>query len=199
METIQSNPHKFLCSQITFSGKQSERIDSLQVRGEHKASIYKNYPFPACRFILTVHELTNTNIDKLEAKCTKFLKSRVGLPRCAIPGVLYIPLFTDIPTIRYLYLQSHATAHASSHSKADDKVNTALDSKVEHEEVWQRKFSTVIYCENKQKHVTDTIDITVQNLPKFKKTITKSIKEEINDTWMSHIKTLLCQCHFFQA
>ncbi len=48
-------------------------------------------------------------------------------------------------------------------------VNTGLDSKVEREEVWQRKFSTVIYCENKLKHVTDTIDLTVQNLPKVKK------------------------------
>ncbi len=66
METIQSNPHKFLGSQITFSGKQSEicnhvltrleRIDSLQVRGEYKAHIYKNYLLPGCRFILTVHD-----------------------------------------------------------------------------------------------------------------------------------------------
>ncbi len=119
-----------------------------------------------------------------------FLKSWVGLPRCTTPGVLHIPPFTDIPTICSLYLQSHATAHASSRIKADDKVNTALDSIAEHE-VWQRKFSTVIYCENKLKHVTDTIDLTVQNLPKVKrKTITKSIKEEINDTWMFHIKTL---------
>ncbi len=52
--------------------------------------------------------------------------------------------------------------------------------------------------ENKLKHVTDTIDLTVQNLPKLKKTITKSIKEEINNTWMSHIKTLLCQGHVFR-
>ncbi len=57
----------------------------------------------------------------------------------------------------------------------------------------------MIYWENKLKNVTDTIDLTVQNLPKVKKkTISKSIKEEINDTWMSHIKTLLCQVHFFR-
>ncbi len=139
------------------------------------------------------------NIDKLEAKYTKFLKSWVGLPCCATPGVLHIPPFTDIPTIRSLYLQSHATAHASFRIKADHKVNTVLDSKVEHEEVWQRKFSTVIYCENKLKHVTDTIDLTIQNLPKVKKTITKSIKQEINNTWMSPIKALLCQESLFQA
>ncbi len=109
-------------------------------------------------------------MDKLETKCTKFLKSWVGLPCCATPGVLHIPPFTDILTIHSLYLQSHAPAHASSCIKADNKVNTALDSKVEHEEVWQRKLSSVIYCENKLKHVTDTIDLTVQNLPKVKKT-----------------------------
>ncbi len=53
MKTIQSNQLKFLGSQITFSGKQSEiyshvsnhiltrleSIDSLQVRVEYKASI----------------------------------------------------------------------------------------------------------------------------------------------------------------
>ncbi len=86
METIQSNPHKFLGPQITFPGKQSEicnhvsnhiltrleRIDSLQVRGEYRARIYKNYLLPPCRFILTVHELTNANIDKLRPKAQSF-------------------------------------------------------------------------------------------------------------------------------
>ncbi len=84
----------------------------------------------------------------------------VGLPCCATPGVLLMPPFTNIPTICSLYLHSHATAHASSHIKADDKVNTALDSNVEHEDIWQRKFSIVIHCENKLKHVTDTIDLS---------------------------------------
>ncbi len=160
-----------------------ERINSFQVRGEYKAYMYKNH-LPACRFILTVHELIKTNIDKLEAKCTKFFKSWVGLPCFTTPGVLHIPPFTDIPTIRSLYLQSHATAYASSCIKTVDKVNAALDSKVECEEVWQRKFSTLIYCENKLKNVTDTIDLTVQNLQKVKKknTISMSIKE---GTWMS--------------
>ncbi len=101
-----------------------ERIDSLQVRGEYKARINKNYLLPACRFILTVDEPTNTNIDKLEVKCTQFLKLWVGLPHCTTPGVLHIPPFTDIPTICTLYLQSYATAHAFSRIKADDKVNT---------------------------------------------------------------------------
>ncbi len=32
----------------------------------------------------------------------------------------------------------------------------------------------------------------------MKNIIIKSIKEEINDTQMSHIKTLLCQGHFFR-
>ncbi len=155
METIQSVPHKVLGSQNTFSGKQSEiysyvsnhivtrleRIDSLQVRVKYNACIYKNHLIPVCRFILTVHELRNTKVDKLEAKCTKFLKSWVGLPCCTTPGVLHISPLIDIPTIHSLYIQSHATAHASFCIKADDKINTALDSKVECKEVWQRKFT----------------------------------------------------------
>ncbi len=43
----------------------------------------------------------------------------------------------------------------------------------------------MIHCENKLKHASDTIDLTIQNLPKVKKTITMSIKEKINDTWIS--------------
>ncbi len=107
-----------------------------------------------------MHELTNRHNDKGEAKCTMF------------------PPFTDIPTIHSLYLQSHATAHATTHIKADDKVNTALDSKVKREEVWERKFSTVIYFENKLKNVTDTIDLTVQNLQKVKKKKKKKKKKQ---------------------
>ncbi len=61
----------------------------------------------------------------------------------------------------------------------------------------QRSLShtVLVLSENKLKHVTDRIDLTVQNFKKIK--ITKSIKEEINDTWVSYIKTLLCQGHFF--
>ncbi len=55
----------------------------------------------------------------------------------------------------------------------------------------------MIYCENKLKNVTDAMYLTVQHLTKVKK-LTKSIKEEISYTWMSHIKTLLCQGNFFR-
>ncbi len=112
---------------------------------------------------------TWTNIDKLKSKCRKFLKSWVRLPWCTTPGVLHIQPFTDIPTIHSLYLQSHAAAHAPSHIKANDNFNTALDSKVEHEEVWQRKFSMVIYCENKLTKCHWHNRSHCSNLPKVKR------------------------------
>ncbi len=85
---------------------------------------------PSCRIILTLHELANIHMDKLEAKCT----------------------------IHSLY-HNHKPQQVI-------RVNTAIDSQVERAEVWQRKFSTVIYCENKLENITDTIHLTVQNVPK---------------------------------
>ena len=159
MDTIEKEPHKFLGSQITFSGKQEhtfkyihdhflcrlKRIDSTLIRGEYKIRIMKDYLLPACRFILSVHELSSTNLDKIEALCHRYAKSWLGLPKCATPGVLHRPVFLDIPSVRSLYLQCHATAHASSRIKADETVNTALTSKFNREKSWTSKFSTAIF------------------------------------------------------
>ena len=60
LETIEQDRHKFLGSQITFYSKPEEtysfistnledklrRIDSLLIRGEYKAKMYKQYALP---------------------------------------------------------------------------------------------------------------------------------------------------------
>ncbi len=211
MDTIEKEPHKFLGSQIT-SGKQEEtyqhvhkhflsrleKIDALLLRGEYKVRILKDYLLPACRFILTVHELTSTNIDKLDALVNRHIKKWIGMPQCATPGILHIPLFLDIPSVRSLYLQSHATAHASSRLKADSTVNAALDSKINRETSWSRKFSTAVYCENKFNEAKETAEENQNQILSVKKKITKTIKQEIIDKWVDHIKTLVSQGHFLR-
>ena len=61
--------------------------DNLLVRGEFKIQIYKKYLLPASRFLLTVHELTKTNLGKLDSLTHKYLKSWIGLPRCSTPDM----------------------------------------------------------------------------------------------------------------
>ncbi len=86
--TLHEGPHKFLGSNITFSGKQSDvynlvhdyfsirlqRIDNMLFRDEYKLKMFRDYVIPSSRFMLTVHEITYTNLDKLDALCNRYLK-----------------------------------------------------------------------------------------------------------------------------
>ena len=54
------------------------------VRGEYKMWIYQNYFLPSIRFLLTVHDITVTDLTKLNAIAHKFMKNRAGVPVCGI-------------------------------------------------------------------------------------------------------------------
>ena len=177
LETIENDPHKFLGHNITFSGKQSEtfafinqyfcerleRIEKLLIRGEYKIEIYKKYLLPASRFLLTVHELSKTNLTKLDALTHRYLKLWAGLPRCAATEVFHLPIFLDIPSVTQTYLQSHTTAYASSRIKADTTVQAALDSKLEREAKWLHKFSVAQYTDT---HFERLPHDNIDDLPK---------------------------------
>lgn len=208
LETIEKDPHKFLGHNITFNGKQSEtftyieqyfserleRIDQILVRGEYKIEIYKKYLLPASRFLLTVHEISKTNLTKLDSLSHRYLKSWAGLPQCAATEIFHLPIFLDIPTVTQIYLQSHSTAHASSRIKADETVQAALDSKLEREAKWIRKFSIAQYSDSQFKDIPQdpTTDQTI-TLAHAKKTIKTSVKDEMLGKWTSHISSLVQQ------
>ena len=135
--SIENDPHKFLGSHLSFSGKQGdifdymkdhlcthlERIDKLLVRGEYKVKIYKNYLLPsACRFILMVHDVTKTNLLALDSIVHRYVKSWSGFAKSAAPEVIHIPYLLDIKSIYQLYLECHIGAHLSSRSKADPRL-----------------------------------------------------------------------------
>ncbi len=74
---MEKDNHKFLRSTISFSGEQSETLkvvkepfsskldfnNNLMIRGEYKLKMSQMYLLPASRFMLTVHECTNTNLS----------------------------------------------------------------------------------------------------------------------------------------
>ena len=207
VDSIAKEPHKFLGSTITFSGKQSdifevisshftdrlERIDKLLIRGEFKVRIYQDYLLPASRFLLTVHTLTSTNLDRLDAITRKYLKKWFHLPQSATAAVLHAPNFTNIKTIRHLYLESQTCAYISSRIKADSHVNNALDSRLEREQTWTRKKSTIVQSDNILKELKNK-----ENLEEAKKEVKVIIKDEIKETWDSKIKTLSLQGQFLE-
>ena len=158
LSTLDESPHKFLGSTITFSGKQKDTyklimehfktklqyIDSLLVRNEYKLKMFKDYLLPASRFILTVHELTQTSLKNIDSLTNSYLKKWSGLPRCATPSILHIDQFTGIKTVCELYEECHTTTYIATRMKGDNTVNHALDSKLNRESKWTHKSSTIV-------------------------------------------------------
>ena len=93
--SIAVEEQKFLGKVVFFSGKSLETldyfkstflnrlsfIDNTMVRPEYKMWIYQHYFLPSIRFLLTVHEITETHITILDNICNKFIKKWTGVPR----------------------------------------------------------------------------------------------------------------------
>ena len=109
---------KFLGGYITYTGKgvpnliyeKMERglknIDSCLVRDERKVRIYKDYFLPANRFILSIHDLTNSDLSKLDALTHRFLKSWLGMPQSASFLPVHSGCGMDVKSISHLYKES---------------------------------------------------------------------------------------------
>jgi hypothetical protein len=185
ISTLQDKPHKFLGSQITFTNNQRDilnhirhhfvikldRLDNLLIRDEHKTAILRDYLLPSSRFILTVHELSKTSLNILDAICHRYMKSWTGLKRSTTPAILHLDQTTAIPSITYLYQQCQTNAYTSSRLKADRTVNAALDSKLAREQTWTRKFSTTCYADNQLKSAQKLLS-TARQTPTEKSTAT---------------------------
>ena len=158
IRSIKDKPHKFLGSQICYSGKTAEvfdhvhaeillklkRIDELLIRPEYKAAIYSRYLLNSIRFLLTVHTLNKTHLDKLDVLTGKYLKNWLGIPsRGANLAIVHLPQGLNILRLSDIYRQSQTLAYSRSRAKADHVVNQAIDSTIERESQWSRKQSTV--------------------------------------------------------
>ncbi len=215
IKSLDESPEKFLGSQITFSGKQSdiyqyissgikdalENINNTSIRSEYKLKIYVRYLIPAIRFKLTVHELTATNLTKLDLMCDSYVKRWLSMPPSGTRAVIHSPEALNIKSISHLYKEAHATSHASSRLKADKTVNLALDCKVQRETKWVRKGSVAVYCEEQYQMATDSCsDKSDDNnyADTIKKKVKNNISEEHRNMWYDHVKSLSVQGRFLE-
>ena len=99
---------------------------------------------PSSRFILTVHEVTQTNLNNLDRFINQYLKRWAGLPRSATPSILHIDQFYAIKTIKELYEESHSISYTSTRLKGDATVSHAMDTKMARESNWTGKSSTIM-------------------------------------------------------
>ena len=211
LETLEEQPHKFLGSTITFCNKQSEiyqivlehfetrlkRIDNLLIRNEYKIKMYIDYLLPASKFILTVHNLTSTSLNKLDSVVTRYLKNWIGLPHSGTPAVIHAPQIFSVKSIKQLYQECQSNAYISSKMKADIKVINALDSRLKREQSWTRKKSTIVACDNIMQKVIESSEET--NIKSLKKEAQKTINQEMQDHWFNHLKSLIVQGKFLTS
>ena len=112
--------------------------------GFQNAVLHKRWFMGRCqlviRYLLTVHELTDTQLDKLDHIHTNAIKAFLGLPpRGPTPAILHSTDGLGFPRISDLYLESHTLAYARCMVKADSRVLHALKSKLNRECLWKRK------------------------------------------------------------
>ena len=135
--SIAHEEQKFLGTVIFFSGKSKdtfnylhdtfkERLDHIenaQIRGENKMWIYEKYFLPSVRFLLTVHDLNVTNVEKLDSLTHRYLKKWSEVPKCGTNLIFHMKEGMGIPTIATLYGTVHCLNHTAMRLKGDKIVN----------------------------------------------------------------------------
>ena len=94
----------------------------------------------------------------------------------------------------------------ASRTKGDENVSHALDSRIERESAWKKKYSTVCEADNLYKEnieISKITPLTPENqternimVEKAKKAMTKSVKEETLLNWNNKVKKLTFQGDF---
>ena len=211
IESLKMGAHKFLGSQIFFSGKTNEvfdyvkteisskmkNIDQSLVRPEYKVSIYVRYLLPALRFMMSVHTMHKSHLDVLDTMTDGYLKKWLGIPsRGANIAVVHLPQGMGIPRFSDVYWKANCSAYSRSRLVGDELVKHALDSTLERESKWTTKQSTVTVCHDVHEKVVEERGANVGSWATWKKKISNIIEDNAIVYWKEKIEPLLCQGKF---
>jgi hypothetical protein len=109
------------------------------VRDERKVRIYKEYFLPGNRFILSIHDLTKTDLGKPDALANRYLKSWLGMAQ----GGSFLPVHSrlgmDVKSVSHLYKESRSLDIVRALIRGDHTVQTKVHAKVQREQKWTRK------------------------------------------------------------
>ena len=187
-----------------------DNIDKTLVRSEFKIWIYSHYFLPAIRFLLTVHDVTATDLTTLDRLTHKYVKNWAGLPRCATNAVFHMRNSLDIPSISSLYDEAHCLTHAATRMKGDGSVNYILDRKVARESEFTRKKSVTVRAEEVYQESLSftTIDVIPegerwekqrrQKIEEVKEAVKSRVRYDNEKIWSDHVKNLVKQGHLLE-
>jgi hypothetical protein len=111
-----------------------ENIDKCLVCDERKIRIYKEYFLPANRFILLIHDLTKTDLGKLDALANMYLKSWQGMPQGGSFLPVHFGLGMDVKSVSHLYKESRSLDIVRALLRRDHTVQTTVQTKVQREQ-----------------------------------------------------------------
>ena len=160
------------------------------------------------RYYLSVHQIHDTRMQKLDMLAKKYVKLWLNVQKHGVSdAAIFHPymLCTKMPS--QLYKEAHAGNFATIRTKGDSIVNHALDSRLERESVWTRKYSTVNHMQKlwQDNYEKNSLQAPQENtytsqimINKAKKAMLRSVQAENMDYWNNKIKKLAFQGDFAQ-
>ena len=110
-------------------------------------AIYSRYVMPSLRFHLSVHNIHQTHLDKLDHLAKRYLKTWLKFPTRGVTDLsIFHPYMLGVKPPSQVYLEGHAGNYLNSVVRGDPVVQEALAVGVAREEVWTRKSSTICEC-----------------------------------------------------
>ncbi len=208
LKTVKEAPEKFLGCQITFHGKTrdtfdlvsnklSQQIQNIQdsaIRNEYKLRIYVEYSIPSLRYLMTVHELTDSQLELLDHLHTNTIKGFLGLSSHGpTPAIIHSPNGLAIPRFSDVYVESHTLAFARCMMKADERVLHALRSKYDRESQWKRKMVKHGVVQWRKNFETAQEVSNPSKWEKVKKNIKELLSSQRSIFWQNYIQPLIVQ------
>ena len=124
--------------------KKLENIDKSTLREEFKLNIYSRFALPSMRYFLSVHQMQEINMSKLDSLVRSRIKPWLGIQKNGVSdAAIFHPYVLKTKMPSQLYKEAHEGNYAIIRSKGDDLVNHAIGSRLERESAWTRKYSTV--------------------------------------------------------
>ena len=156
-------------------------IDKSSLRGEHKVSIYSRYALPSLRFYMSVHHIHKVHQEKLDTIARRYLKSWLRIPsRGATDASLFHPNMLNLKAPSTMYLEAHANNYTQMRMKGDNIVNHLLDSRLERESLWKKKYSTIVTVDSMYK---ENIEKNKINEPQENTDINKKSRTKRRQVW----------------
>ena len=219
--SVLDKPMKFLGSEVTGNNTPSamfaflelklktklENIDACTLRGEYKVNIYSRFALPSIRFYFSVHHIHKTHMDKLDNIARKFLKKWLNIQTNGVSDAsMFHPYMLGLKTPSHIYKEAHAGTYVAMRLKGDKIVNHALDSRLERESEWSRKFSTVVAMDKIYKESISNNKIRIPTeqskqaqyltLKNAKNVMKSAVQSETLKHWNEVVKKLTFQGNF---